>query len=98
MNSTRESMVLTLKVIAIFVILISSTHLVLIPLLAPGFTSGTVLIAGVVGAALIGAWIGYRAVDDMLLVKLGLSACYAAITTLLVLLLSVFIMLHGVEV
>ena len=50
-------MVLTLKVIAIFVILISSTHLVLIPLLAPGFTSGTVLIAGVVGAALIGAWI-----------------------------------------
>lgn len=98
MNSTRDSMVLTLKIIAIFVILISSTHLVLIPLLAPGMRSGCILIAGAAAAALFGASIGYRAVDDMLLVKLGLSACYAAITTLLVLLLSVFIMRHGVTV
>lgn len=98
MNSTRDSMVLTLKIIAIFVILISSAHLVLIPLLAPGMRSGRILIAGAAAAALFGASIGYRAVDDMLLVKLGLSACYAAITTLLVLLLSVFIMRHGVTV
>lgn len=93
MSSTRENIVLTLKVITIFVTLISGIYLIFIPQFTPGYSANTVLLSGVATAALAGAYIGYQAAShESLIIKLVVAVCYAAITTVLVLCLSLFIM------
>ena len=93
MSSTRENIVLTLKVITIFVTLISGIYLIFIPTFTPNYSANTVLLTGVAAAALAGAYIGYQAAnEESWLIKLVIALCYAAITTVLVLCLSLFIM------
>lgn len=91
------SLLSALAVSVTFGISIGAVYALVLPKFFPGPGWGTYspLIWGIVTAALIGGYIGYRfAATEKLSVKIGLGFCYAAVTAVLVSYLSLFIILN----
>lgn len=95
MTATKRNIIAAIKVVVIFTILISGAYVILIPILNPNYKTYSILVVGVVTSALTNGYLGYQvAADDILPIKIGFSFCYAIVTSILVLLLSLFITLN----
>ena len=95
MSTMKNSIISAITVIITSTTLISLAHVIFIPALTPDYKTYYILVAGAAIAALIGGYIGYQApADDIPLIKIGFSLCYAIVTTSLVFLFSLFIILN----
>ncbi|MCU1751981.1 hypothetical protein [Pseudomonas sp. 6D_7.1_Bac1] len=95
MTATKHNIISAIKVVVIFTILTSGAYVTLIPALNPSYKTSSILVVGVVTSALTNGYVGYQvAADEILPIKIGFSFCYAIVTTILVSLLSLFIILN----
>ncbi|MGE8154034.1 hypothetical protein ACQKP5_22670 [Pseudomonas vancouverensis] len=95
MTATKRNIIAAIKVVVIFTFLISGAYAILIPILNPNYKTYSILVVGVVTSALTNGYFGYQvAVDDILPIKIGFSFFHAIVTSILVLLLSLFITLN----
>jgi hypothetical protein len=95
MTATKHNIIAAIKVVVTFTILISYAYVILTPILNPNYKTYSILVVGLVTSALINGYVGYQvAADDILPIKIGFSFCYAIVTSILVFLLSQFIILN----
>ena len=97
MSKVGISLLSALAISVIFGVSIGATYALVLPRFFPGPGWGTFspLSWGIAIATLICGYIGYRvSATARLSVKIGLGFCYAAVTTILVSYLSLFIILN----
>jgi hypothetical protein len=95
MSMTKNSSISAIKIIVIFTTLISGSYAVVIPAFAPTYKTYYILVIGIATSALLGGFIGYKALaDEIPLIKIGFGLCYATVTAIFVLALSLFIILN----
>jgi uncharacterized membrane protein (DUF441 family) len=84
-----------LAVAVLFSSATGSTYAFLLPAFFAGYKAGWILVMGVLVAALLGGYIGYRNADgDSLPAKIGVSIAYGAVEVVLVTFLSLLIILN----
>lgn len=95
MTATKHNIISAITVVVIFIVLISGVYTVLIPVLNKNYKTSSILLVGIVTSALANGYVGYQlAADEILPMKIGFSFCYVIVTTVLVSLLSLFIILN----
>lgn len=89
MSMSKQNMISVLIVVAVFTGLICGAYGIVIPAFWPNYKTPTVLILGVVTAALFGGYFSYHIpTDDTLFVKVVFGLCGAVAVALLVFFLS----------